>query len=165
MSYYNSQADTFKEYYHSKDIRVRNKLVESNINLAKKEVHKLGVAVKARHSLDDLLQEANLGLIIAVERFNPYKGAMFSSFAIPYIKGKLLQYNRDKGNLIRLPQSVQNLVCKFNKQQPKETTEKTREALHGVLCASNVMYLDFQGRLETSSSTRDICKQYHHVNL
>ena len=166
MSYYNNQLYIFKKYYDSKDVKIRNKLVELNINLARKEVHKLGAAIKQRHSLEDLLQEASLGLIIAVERFNPYKGTMFSSFAIPYIKGKLLQYNRDKGNLIRIPQSVQNLVSRFNKQQqPKDTTEKTREALHGILCASNVMYLDFQGKLETTTSTKDICNSYHHANL
>lgn len=96
----------FLEYYNSKDINLRNVIVRQNYNLARKVAHK---AIKTcREPYEDLEQEAGVGLIKAVEKYNPTLGNAFSSFAIPYINGRILQYLRDKGYLIRLPQSTQS---------------------------------------------------------
>lgn len=99
--------ELFIAYANTKDIPTRNALVKLNLNLARKVAHK---ASKICHEpYADLEQEAAIGLIKAVERFNPHLGNAFSSFAVPFINGKILQYLRDKGHLIRLSQSVQNL--------------------------------------------------------
>ena len=78
-----------------------------------------GLAYKAAHTaklycnenFDDLSQEAFIGLIRAVEDYDPYKGIMFSSYAVPRISGKILQYLRDRSKLIRLSQSMQKLIA------------------------------------------------------
>jgi len=102
----------FASYITTKDIKCRNKIVESNINLARKVAHKMKLVCNEPY--EDLEQEGLLGLIKAVERFDPHTGNSFSSFAMPYISGKILQYLRDKGHLIRLSQSTQTLIVKGN---------------------------------------------------
>lgn len=63
---------------------------------------------------DDLYQVASLGLIYAIDRYEPDKGYEFSSFATPTIMGELKRYFRDKGWVIRVPRRIQNLYKKIN---------------------------------------------------
>jgi RNA polymerase sigma-B factor len=104
---------SFQEYVAVRDIRTRNLLVQANQNLARKEAH--AIAQCCPEPYEDLEQEAMLGLIRSVENFDPNKGIAFSSYAVPYIHGKLLQYLRDKGHLIRLSQSTQTLINRSKK--------------------------------------------------
>ncbi len=60
---------------------------------------------------EDLEQEASIGLLKAIDRFDPYAGAAFSSFAVPYIKGVILHYLRDHGKQIKVPRRWQEEVA------------------------------------------------------
>lgn len=62
---------------------------------------------------DDLDQVANLGLVKAVQGFDPTHGADFLSFAVPTIRGEIRRYFRDFGWTIRPPRSVQELQTKI----------------------------------------------------
>ena len=62
---------------------------------------------------DDLDQVANLGLVKAVQGFDPSHGADFLSFAVPTIRGEIRRYFRDFGWTIRPPRSVQELQTKI----------------------------------------------------
>jgi RNA polymerase sigma-B factor len=57
---------------------------------------------QCRESYEDLLQVGCLGLIRATERFDMEKGNSFSSFAIPYIRGEIQHYLRDKGYIMKI---------------------------------------------------------------
>jgi len=61
-------------------------------------------------SLDDLLQTASIGLIKAVDRFDPSVGADFVSYAIPTILGEVKRYFRDRAWSIRIPRGLQELL-------------------------------------------------------
>ena len=65
---------------------------------------------------EELETEAMLALCMAVDRYDPTKSSL-SSYAIPYIQGKLLQYLRDKGHAIRLPQLAQSIGVKIRRLQ------------------------------------------------
>ncbi len=52
---------------------------------------------------DDLEQVATLGLILAVDRFEPDRGINFLSFAVPTMTGEVLRYFRDRSAPIRVP--------------------------------------------------------------
>jgi RNA polymerase sigma-B factor len=66
---------------------------------------------------EDLVQVACVGLVKAVDRFDPSRGNAFSSYAIPTILGELRRHFRDRGWSIRPPRDVQELVLKVEKAQ------------------------------------------------
>jgi RNA polymerase sigma-B factor len=91
----------FQEYQKDQSTKVRNQIMELNFGLVKKEAyHWLN---QCNESFEDLLQVGSIGLIRAIERFNIEKGNAFSSFAIPYIRGEIQHYLRDKSPTLRIP--------------------------------------------------------------
>ncbi len=114
-----------REYQLIPSADIRNQLVHLNFGLVRKEAHHW--VNQCSESYEDLLQVGCIGLIRAIERFDTTKGSAFSSFAIPYIRGEIQHYLRDRGCSVRIPrrwlalrqQSVditQNLRVKLNRQ-------------------------------------------------
>lgn len=85
--------ELFADYHRNPSTALRNKIAVMNDRLAIREAHRqkeiCGVPV------EDLEQYARIGLLKAVERFNPKTGHAFSSFAVPYIKGEIQHFLRD----------------------------------------------------------------------
>ena len=94
-------AILLREYQQHRSATIRNKLVTLNVGLVRKEAHYC--TNQCSESYYDLLQVGCLGLIQAVERFDMSKGHAFSSFAVPYIRGEIQHYLRDKGVMLRIP--------------------------------------------------------------
>ncbi|MBN3950978.1 MAG: RNA polymerase sigma factor SigF [Nostoc sp.] len=90
-----------REYQQSPSETVRNQLVELNFGLLRKEAHYW--TNQCHETYDDLLQVGCLGLIRAIEKFELSKGHAFSSYALPYIRGEIQHYLRDKGVTVRIP--------------------------------------------------------------
>lgn len=96
-----------REYQKSPCPQTRNRLVELNFGLVRKEAHHW--IAQCTESYEDLLQVGCIGLIHAIERFDMAKGHAFSSFAIPYIRGEIQHYLRDKSPSVRIPRRWQAL--------------------------------------------------------
>lgn len=94
-------ATLLQDYQQSRSATIRNQLVTLNFGLVRKEAHYW--THQCTESYDDLLQVGCMGLIRAIERFDLSKGHAFSSFAIPYIRGEIQHYLRDKGVMVRIP--------------------------------------------------------------
>ncbi len=113
----------FLEYQATKDIAIRNQLIEEHLYIAeilsKKYINK-GI------EYDDLFQVASIGLILAVDRFNPDRGFEFSSFATPTIIGEIKKYFRDKGWVIRVPRRIQEMSKKVNTARTSLSQELQR---------------------------------------
>jgi RNA polymerase sigma-B factor len=90
-----------REYQQSRSETVRNQIVKLNFGLVRKEAHYW--INQCHETYEDLLQVGCLGLIRAIEKFEISKGNAFSSFAIPYIRGEIQHYLRDKGVTVRIP--------------------------------------------------------------
>jgi RNA polymerase sigma-B factor len=91
----------FRQYKETGKTHLRNQILELNFGLVRKEAHHW--VNQCPESYEDLLQVGCLGLIRAIERFSLDKGHAFSSFAIPYIRGEIQHYLRDKGYTVRIP--------------------------------------------------------------
>ncbi|PIG91039.1 RNA polymerase sigma factor SigF [Gloeocapsopsis sp. IPPAS B-1203] len=120
-----ASANLLRDYEQGRSQTIRNQLVTLNLGLARKEAHYW--SNQCTESYEDLLQVGCIGLIRAVERFELSKGHAFSSFAVPYIRGEIQHYLRDKGVMVRIPrrwlalqqQAVgvsQELRQKYNRQ-------------------------------------------------
>jgi RNA polymerase sigma-B factor len=95
-----------EEYAETRDRTLRDEIVGSQVGLAEY----LARRFKNRgEPLEDLVQVALLGLLKAVERFDPSRGLEFSTFATPTIVGELKRHFRDKGWAVRVPRRVQEL--------------------------------------------------------
>lgn len=105
--------ELLQAYFHNPSLRLRNQLVELNAGLVRKVSHQ--VSRKCAEPYEDLEQIGYLGLIRAIERFDPHQGSAFSSFAIPYIRGEMLHYLRDKGSMMRIPRRWQELYARGKK--------------------------------------------------
>ena len=81
---------------------------------------------EAAEPFDDLFQVASLGLVKAVDRFDPDRGAEFSSFAVPTILGELKRHFRDKGRSVHLPRGMQELVLKVQGAEAKLSSQSGR---------------------------------------
>ncbi len=102
--------ELLREYQGTASPQVRNRLVELNFGLVRREAHHW--INQCTESYEDLLQVGSIGLIRAIERFDISKGHAFSSFAIPYIRGEIQHYLRDKSQSVRIPRRWQALQRK-----------------------------------------------------
>lgn len=107
-------------YHAAPSVRVRNQLVQLNIGLVRKTAHR--VAYQCAEPYEDLEQIGYLGLIAAIERFDPTQGCAFSSFAVPYIRGEMLHFLRDRANSIKIPRRLQQL-SKDGQKSRQDLTE------------------------------------------
>jgi RNA polymerase sigma-B factor len=99
------------EYHRTRDLEIRDQLVAANLRLA---LHLARRFANRGVSLDDLEQVASLGLLRAIDRFDPSRGLEFSTFATPTIMGELKRHFRDKGWSVRVPRRVQELHLLLN---------------------------------------------------
>src|SRR3954466_1428586 len=96
----------FVEYRRTGDRRLRNELIEAHKSLAS---HLARRFANRGEPFDDLLQVAYLGMLKAVERFDPDRNLEFSTFATATVEGELKRHFRDKTWAVRVPRRPQEL--------------------------------------------------------
>ena len=115
--------ELFALYKEQGDEDARNELVMSHLNL----VRFLASKFKNRgEPLDDLVQVGTIGLIKAIDRFDPGRGLEFTTYATPTILGEIKRHFRDKGWSVRVPRRLQELSSKVNQATDELTKELQR---------------------------------------
>jgi RNA polymerase sigma-B factor len=100
-----------ERYHQEGDVAAREELVLRFVPLARQ------LASRYRHAgepLEDLVQVACLGLLKAVDRFEPDRGHAFTKYAVPTMLGELKRHFRDKGWSVHVPRATQELVLKVS---------------------------------------------------
>ena len=98
-------------YHRDRDLAAREELVLRFMPLARQ------LAARYRgagENLEDLVQVACLGLLKAVDRYEPGRGSPFTKYAVPTMLGELKRHFRDKGWSVHVPRATQELVLKVS---------------------------------------------------
>jgi RNA polymerase sigma-B factor len=129
-------------YHATGDPVAREQLVQRFLPLARQLARRYQ---RGGEQLDDLVQVASLGLLKAIDRFDPARETAFSSFAVPTILGELKRHFRDKGWSVRVPRDLQEMAVRVDRvademsreigraPTPGEIAERTGTSLEQVL--------------------------------
>jgi RNA polymerase sigma-B factor len=114
------EEELFRRYASDRDPQVRAELVHRYLGFARA----MALRYEGRgEAVDDLVQVASLGLIGAIERFEPDKGKPFLAFAAPTVLGELRRHFRDRVLPLRLPRALQERTAELD----QATSSLTRE--------------------------------------
>jgi RNA polymerase sigma-B factor len=118
-----SEQELLRRFARTRDPAVKEEIVRRFLPFAR------SLALRYRggtEQIDDLVQVANLGLVQAIERFDPDRGAGFKSFAAPTILGELKRHFRDRVWNLRLPRGLQERILKLEGTASELTAQLER---------------------------------------
>jgi len=153
-------------------LKAKNKFIACNLRLVIKiarSYERLGM------DLEDLVSEGNLGLIQAVDRFNPQKGAKFSTYAGFWIRQKIMRALSNHGSMIRMPCYLKQIYLNYlkyaeafqekhdRKPTPNEASKElgisVRKVNEMIEAGSAIISLDSKvGEDEDSDSFNEVIK-------
>lgn len=103
------EYELFREYRRTLDRTLRDEIVEAYMYIAEILSRKF---INRGIEYDDIYQVASLGILYAVERFDPERGVKFATFATPTVLGEIRNYFRDKGSFIKIPRRLYEIFYK-----------------------------------------------------
>ena len=115
--------ELFGKWFTDRDVRARDALIERYLPLARKLARRYA---GSSEPYDDLVQVASLGLVKAVERFDPTRGFQFTSFAVPTIVGELKRYFRDTAWALHVDRSAQERARRITDARREVSTRHMR---------------------------------------
>jgi RNA polymerase primary sigma factor len=138
------------------DEHARKRMIQANlrlvVNIAKRYVH-LGTPFL------DLIEEGNLGLMKAVDKFKPSKGFRFSTYAAWWIKQSITRSISEQGKMIRIPVYMSDLIAKWKKRREQLTQKLKRLPSDNEIAKSLKLSTDKTERINfwmsTSTSSLD----------
>jgi RNA polymerase sigma-B factor len=143
-------------YHRFGDEAAREELVERFLPLARQLARRYQ---RGGEPLDDLVQVASLGLLKAIDRFEPDRATAFSSFAVPTILGELKRHFRDKGWSVRVPRDLQELAVRVE----RDTEELARSLGRAPTSAEVAEHMDILP--EQVLEAREAAGAYRAVSL
>lgn len=113
----------FERLKKTGDLLVREELIKSYLNLVEYLARKFR---NRGEPLDDLVQVGSIGLMKAIDRFDPEREVEFTTYATPTIIGELKRYFRDKSWAVRVPRRLQELSLQINQMMSGLTQKLER---------------------------------------
>jgi len=113
------------EFAQTREAQLRDELVVAHLNLVRYLAMKFA---NRGEPLDDLIQVGTLGLIKAIDRFDPSRGVEFTTYATPTVIGEIKRYFRDKGWAVKVPRRLQELNLAVNRAVENLSVELGRAA-------------------------------------
>lgn len=120
----------FFEYRATGDKRIRDELVGSYIYIAEVLSKKF---INRGIEYDDIFQVACMGVMYAVERFDPSRGVCFATYATPTVLGEIRHYFRDKGSFIRVPRKLYTIFYRAEQLKRHNNDNMSVDELSRIL--------------------------------
>jgi RNA polymerase sigma-B factor len=143
-------------HYECRDVAARDQLVKRFMPLARK------LALRYMHTtepLADLVQVACIGLLNAIERFEPGRGKKFTAYAVPTIVGELKRHFRDKGWSVHVPRDLQERALAVSRHSARLSSELGRSPTLAELSDA------IECTVEQTIEAVDAAHNYHPVSL
>ncbi|EGR4213425.1 sigma-70 family RNA polymerase sigma factor [Vibrio metoecus] len=105
---------------------VRKSIVEANLKIALKHAHHFG-KLHPKIDLADLVCEANLGLTIAIEKFDPTRGFRYSTYAEHWILNRLKAFVSSRESVVKKPHADYYKALKFKNQENIDEISQTKK--------------------------------------
>jgi RNA polymerase sigma-B factor len=153
-----SGEDLIARHRRTGDPRLREAAIERYMPLARRLARRYH---HGREPFDDLVQVAYLGLVKAIDRFDPARGTRFSSFAVPTISGELRRYFRDATWTVHVPRGVQELALDVTTASATLTTRLGRAPTVRELAAELELELEHVADAMQARAAQDIASLDH----
>jgi RNA polymerase sigma-32 factor len=108
-------------YYENRDEDAARKVITSNLKLVVKIAFEYR---KAYRNVLDLIQEGNIGLLMALKKFDPYRGVRFISYAAWWIRAYILRYILNNWRMVRIGTTQTQRKLFFNLHKERERLER-----------------------------------------
>lgn len=142
------------QHAHTRDPQLREMLVIYHQRLVRSIASRF---LGAGESIEDLIQVGNIGLINALDRYDPGQGTRFSTYATPTILGEIKRYFRDKTATIKVPRWLQELNHNARRYQHILTQELGRAATPAeIALRMNVSEDDILMAMESSEASNPL---------
>ncbi|HEY2748899.1 MAG TPA: RNA polymerase factor sigma-32 [Polyangia bacterium] len=145
------------EYLRTHDPKIAQRLITSNLKLVVKLAHEY---TRAGKNLLDLIQEGNVGLVQAVEKYDPNRGVKLSSYAAWWIRAYILRYILQNARIVRLGTTATQRKLFFNLRKEKAKLEKmgfvpTTDRVAKALNVPEHEVIDMEQRLGAPDASLD----------
>jgi RNA polymerase sigma-B factor len=121
-----------QRYHRQGDQRARDEAIEASLPLVRSIARRFA---GRGEPLEDLIQVGTIGLIKAVDRFDPSRGFAFTTYATPTVVGEIKRHFRDHGWDVRVPRALQELIVRIPKEKERLTRELGRPPTLAELAA------------------------------
>jgi RNA polymerase sigma-B factor len=126
------ERELLRRWHDHADVGARDALAEAMLPLARNLARRYA---NRGEPLDDLEQVACVGLMKAIDRFDPSREVRFATFAVPTIAGEIKRHFRDRGWMLRVPRDLQELSAKVSTAREKLTRDLGRAPTVAELAA------------------------------
>lgn len=112
------EVETFKKYKETGDSRFKDKICKHNLLFVVSVAKRYAAVIPfSTLTLEDLINEGNIGLCLAVDRFDQESGNKFISYAVWWIRQQITKSIQDNFKTIKLPPNVKTLIRKIEKKE------------------------------------------------